>query len=422
MTTSEHYDVVIAGGGMVGASLALLLAHYCQAPLKVLVVERFAVTEQSLLAHYSPSFDSRSTALSYGSRQIFERLGLWSSLAEQVADIAHIHVSERGAVGSALMHAETMGWSALGHVVENVWLGRVLMRAAYQQPDIDFACPATLEQIQLTQTGASVTVVDELQTRSVNTQLLVIADGAQSSLRDSLGIDAVSESYQQSAIVTNVCFQKPHAGVAYERFTDTGPMALLPLASLNSAEPRAALIWSLPPEKAQSLCEADDSVFLAELQRYFGHRVGAFTRVGERVCYPLQLVQAEEQVRSAVVVMGNAAHSLHPVAGQGFNLALRDCARLVDCLVSAQAKAQSLGSLAVLNRYQQAQQFDQQKTIAFSDQIGAFFANQSKPLVLLRALGLATFDASATLKSTFVRHAAGVHDGAAVGLISGAIS
>lgn len=413
------YDIVIAGGGMVGASLALQLQRHSQSALKILVVEAFEVPAVKAQPVYSPSFDARSTALSYGSRIIFEQLGVWSQLAEHVAAIKTIHVSERGGFSSATMAAEEMNWPALGYVIENAWLGSVLLKQVREHAAISFACPASVEAVEPCCGSVLITLKEGTAERKLRAQLLVIADGAQSGLRQQLGIQAQVQDYQQSALVANVCFEKAHQSVAYERFTDEGPMALLPLPASEQGQPRAALVWTNSAEKIAALSQCDEQEFLAQLQQRFGHRLGAFTRVGERVSYPLKLVEAQEQVRSGVVVMGNAAHSLHPVAGQGFNLALRDCARLTDVLVAASPN--TLGKIEVLQGYQQSQTLDQYKTIVFSDKVGAFFAHKSNALSILRHLGLAAMDVLPSFKESFVRHAAGQHQGAALGFVKSAV-
>ncbi|WP_339670202.1 2-octaprenyl-6-methoxyphenyl hydroxylase [Dasania marina] len=415
MTGACDYDVVIAGGGMVGSSLALLLQRLASPDgqaLNVLVVESVA-QPSATIQNTSPSFDGRSTALSYGSRVIYEQLGLWSRLSEHATAIEHIHVSQRGAFASALLHADEMHWPALGYVLENSGLGEVLL-SALANSAVELACPATITQAQPQQGGMLLTLQEAEKQRQIRTQLLVVADGAGSQLRQHLGIQHRSHSYQQSAVVANVSFEKTHQHIAYERFTEQGPMALLPLADQH----RAALVWTQTAEQAQHLCSCVPSEFLNRLQQRFGHRLGQFTAVGERLQYPLQLIASEEQLRSHVVVMGNAAHALHPVAGQGFNLALRDCARLSEIVLSAKAQHQNIGALAALKPYQQAQQFDQQKTILFSDKVGAMFAHGAKPLSLLRNIGLSAVDMLPSLKHSFVRHAAGQHYGAALGLLA----
>ncbi|MGK0441127.1 MAG: 2-polyprenyl-6-methoxyphenol 4-hydroxylase [Pseudohongiellaceae bacterium] len=413
------YDVIIAGGGMVGASLALALNYYSQQKIKVLVVESYAPSDEQSNLRYSPSFDGHSTALSYGSQIIYQQLGLWPLLSQQVTPIENIHVSSRGAFSSSKMTAEEMNWPALGYVIENAWLGKVLLNAL-QQTSITMACPASVLSAQFDRVQVSVLLEENGQQRNVTAQLLVVADGANSQLRAQLGIEHSTHNYQQSAIVANVCFDKPHQRIAFERFTDEGPMALLPLSADNNQleKNKAALVWTQTPAQAESLCRCEEQVFLSCLQQRFGHRLGKFTKVGERIAYPLQLLTSDEQVRSNVVVMGNAAHALHPVAGQGFNLALRDCARLTELLIRAINNQQSLGDISLLTQYQQAQNFDQQKTILFSDKIGELFANPFTPLSVLRNLGLISLDVFPPLRQTFVRHAAGQHNGAALGYIA----
>lgn len=414
------YDIVIAGGGMVGASLALQLSHYSQQQLNILVVESFPLPEKKSSADkvdpiYNPSFDARSTALSYSSQLILEPLAVWPLLSQHLTQINHIHISERGHFGSTTLHSELMKWPSLGYVVENAWLGNVLLNTLRQQSRVDFLAPASVAEITPLKQGVELVVNQGGISRSMTAQLAIIADGAHSGLREKLGIDATVTDYQQTALIANVCFRKPHQGFAYERFTDQGPMALLPLTDSEQGEPRAALVWSLPNEQAKHLCDCDSAEFLAELQTRFGHRQGEFIRVGDRFSYPLKLVTAQEQARSGIVVMGNAAHSLHPVAGQGFNLALRDCARLSQLLVAAFQQQQALGELSLLQRYVEQQQFDQQKTIAFSDQLPALFTSQQWPISLLRNIGLGVLDSIPAAKSQFIHHAAGLHDGAALG-------
>lgn len=424
MTTTKavapHYDVVIAGGGMVGASLALQLSQYSLKKIKILLVESFPIpaktaADERTAPVYSPGFDARSTALSYGSRLILESLKLWPLLAQHSASINSIHVSDRGHFGSATMSGKTMGWPALGYVVENAWLGNVLLSQLRQQPNVHFLTPASVASIKSLQQGVELVVKQQTSTVHVHAQLAVIADGANSGLRQQLGINASTNDYQQTALIANVSFQQPHQGCAYERFTDQGPMALLPLSDSELGEPRAALVWSLPVTEAEFLLNCDEQIFLQRLQQRFGHRQGKFTRVGDRFSFPLQLIQAQEQVRSGVVVMGNAAHSLHPVAGQGFNLALRDSCCLSKLLVAAFANNKPLGELALLDQYLQQQRFDQQKIITFSDRLPALFNARQLPLSILRAIGLGVLDLTPPLKNNFIAHAAGFYDGAALG-------
>lgn len=414
------YDVVIAGGGMVGASLALLLARHSDNQLKVLVVESFPIAlaqDPGELPRpaYSPSFDARSTALSYGSRLILEPLGLWPTLQQHVSDISSIHVSDRGHFGSTTMQCADVGWPSLGYVVENAWLGNVLLSELRQCSSVEFCTPAAVTAICPRRDSVQLTIDRQGTGQQVAAQLAIVADGANSGLRERLGIDAATSDYRQTALIANVSFRKPHRGCAYERFTDQGPMALLPLTSSEQGEPRSALVWSLDKSQAEHLSRCADREFLRRLQQRFGNRVGEFTRVGERSCYPLKLVQAREQVRSGVVVMGNAAHSLHPVAGQGFNLALRDCARLTSLLVDASSNGQALGELLLLQHYVEQQQMDQQKTIGASDQLPALFSSRQLPLSLLRGIGLGMLDVVPAAKSGFIHHAAGLNDGAAQG-------
>jgi 2-octaprenyl-6-methoxyphenol hydroxylase len=235
----------------------------------------------------------------------------------------------------------------------------------------------------------------------------VIADGAYSPLAGSLGIAYRQNDYRHHAIIANVNSAKPHNGRAFERFTDQGPMALLPLKA-SGGQSRSALVWTMPDALAANISGLDDEAFLEQLQQRFGYRLGAFTRLGERHSYPLQLVEALEQVRTGVVVMGNAAHFLHPVAGQGFNLALRDVAHLVDVLQRARAAGCRLGDLSVLQSYQQAQAWDQRATTLFSDRVSDLFT-WSQPLVgVARDVGLSALDVVLPAKSWFLRQAAGL--------------
>jgi 2-octaprenyl-6-methoxyphenol hydroxylase len=416
MSGDFDYDVIIAGGGMVGASLALQLSCQSDSALNILVVESFPLPVATNAAPvFRPSFDARSSALSYGSRLILEKLGVWPALSNQLSMINRIHVSERGSFGSATLEGADIGWPELGYVIENAWLGNVLLSALRLRKNIKFCSPANVRSISPRQNGVDVCIDVKDDQQLLRAQLVVVADGADSGLRKQLGIEARVQDYRQTALIANVCFSQPHQGCAYERFTDQGPMALLPLTDSEQRQARSALVWTLADEQATHLSECDEAEFLATLQQRFGHRQGEFIRVGDRFSYPLKLVESEEQVRSGIVVMGNAAHSLHPVAGQGFNLALRDCARLSEVLVSAYRQQQYLGDLLLLQNYRERQRFDQGKTVMFSDRVTALFSNRQLAVSLLRNIGLLGLDITPALKQQFIVHAAGLHDGAAGG-------
>ena len=406
---TEQRDIVIAGGGMVGISLALQLAATLPEDRCITLVEGFALPPPAAggRSDYHPSFDARSTALSYSTRLVYESIGVWQELSRWLCPIESIHVSNRGRFGSAVLQAADYDWPALGYVIENAWLGNSLIQQLHLQSRVELLCPARVVAAMPHASGQSITV-EAAETLQIDAQLLVVADGAGSGLRDALGVSVAEKPYREQALIANVAFAQPHHGCAFERFTDEGPLALLPLSGVTGAEHRSALVWTLPPEQAEHLQECEEEAFLGALQDRFGYRLGRFSHVGERHTYPLALMESDEQVRQGVVVMGNAAHALHPVAGQGYNLAMRDVAELASVLNDAIRDGESLGSLTVLQRYRQRQHKDQARTITMSDLLPGLFMKNDPVLGLARDMALAGLDVMAPLKREFVRYAAGV--------------
>ncbi len=405
---SDSCDIAIVGGGMVGVSIALLLAERLSPQTRVTLLENFPLPERDseYVNTYTPSFDARSTALSYSSYQIYSELGIWPALAVRACPIQRIHVSEQGRFGNTLLQAQDYDWPALGYVIENAWLGSALVQCLHHQGRVRLHSPARVVSAKAGSRGYRVLLESG---ESLHTQLLIVADGADSALRQSLGVAVEKDSYAQSALIANVGHRSDHAGCAYERFTGNGPLALLPLLP-DAAGPdsRSALVWTLAADEVEHLRSCSALKFLQALQLRFGYRLGRLTRTGERFSYPLALVQTREQVRAGVVLLGNAAHSLHPVAGQGFNLAVRDVAVLASVLAGAQSAGEGLGELAVLQRYVAQQAQDQQRTVAFSHHLPGLFAHPDPALRGLRDLGLFALDLSPQLKREFVEQTAGV--------------
>ena len=405
----QHYDIVIVGGGMVGASLACaLLPASEQLDLNIAVIEAFPMPEASELI-YQPSYDSRATALAYGARTLYELMGIWDTLREHLSPIKHIHVSDRGRFGAARLHAEDEHVSALGYVVENHWLGRVLLDRL-QQSDagrVDFICPAEVMDIQpgAKQMGLSVKHNDEVQ--QLTAELVVMADGGRSELRERMGIGYQQASYGQHAVIANVSPDRSHEGVAYERFTDSGPMALLPLED-EGGQHRCGLVWTVPDDRVEEILALDDDAFIERLHERFGYRAGCFVHVGERHAYPLKLAVADEQVRAGLAVLGNAAHALHPIAGQGYNLALRGVVALADQIIGARKQGIPVGDLGVLQAFYEQQSYDQQRTIGLSDQVMKLFSNNNPLCAFGRDLGLQLLDICPPAKTVFARGAMGL--------------
>ena len=390
------FDIIIIGGGMVGASLAVALGRL---PVRVALVEAVAFESGA-----QPSYDDRTIALSFGSKRIFDGLGVWSRVeARGATAIKRIHISDRGRFGFARLAAADAGVEALGWVVESRALGQALRPALEEVDNLTLLMPATMENIVLAPELASVHVRQGDGVRSLTARLVVAADGGRSAARERLGIATTRRDYGQSALVTNVTPELPHGNVAYERFTDTGPLALLPMS-----DNRCAVVWSAAPEQAEALRALDDAAFLARLEERFGSRLGRLRKVGRRGVYPLTRTDVAEIVRERLVLIGNAAHTVHPVAGQGFNLGLRDVAALADVLVEALHDGVDLGNLAVLQRYAAARRRDQHGVIAFTDGLARIFANPLAPVALARNLGLIAVDLLPPCKHFLTRRTMGL--------------
>ncbi|WP_027350143.1 2-octaprenyl-6-methoxyphenyl hydroxylase [Halotalea alkalilenta] len=400
----QRVDVAIIGGGLVGASLACALAGLTERHrLRIAVIEATPLSAEGV--RYQPSFDERSSALSYGSRLHFERLGLWHDaasmpgLAREAAAIERIHIAERGRFGAVRLDHAEMKVEALGYVVPNAWMGEVLMRRL-ERLSIDWRCPAQVVMVESCPGGHRLTLDDGAV---LEAGLTVLADGGRSPLKARLGIASRVHDYGQHALIGNLELGRDHMGIAYERFDPRGPMALLPLRGR-----RMALVWTLAPQALERMLELDDRAFLAEVQAFFGDRLGRFQRIGARRHYPLRLVQACEQVRPHLAVLGNAAHSLHPVAGQGFNLALRGVLDLRDALEVALESGRTVGETATMMDFESRRRRDRDVMVQASHRLVELFGIGNPMLSHLRAAGLVGLNLASPLRRALTRRAMGL--------------
>jgi 2-octaprenyl-6-methoxyphenol hydroxylase len=390
---SEIYDIAIVGGGMVGASLAVSLEGL---GLRIALIE--AVPNDSAS---QPSFDERTTALSNGSRRILETLGVWEAVSGAATPIRKIHVSDQGRFGFARVDAAEQGLAAMGYVMPNRALGNALWARLSRSASLHIFCPAHVTRVHSTDRTVELNI--SAGTDVIEARLVVAADGAQSAVRSAFGVAAEVRDYEQTAVITTVLPQRFHEYVAYERFTPTGPMALLPLA-----DGRCTLVLTLKPDVAQAALAWSDEDFIAEVQRRFGFRLGRFVKVGRRVPYPLSLTRSDRLSSGRCVIVGNAAQGLHPVAGMGFNLGLRDAASLAELVADRQRVPQpDLGDGTLQADYGAWRAADRGGIIAFTDGLIRVFSNPLGAVQRLRNLGLLAFDVLPPAKSALSRLSTG---------------
>ena len=389
------YDLAIAGGGLVGASLALALEPL---GLRIALVE---ATAPDATAH--PSFDERTTALANGSVRVFRSLGVWRHMEREATPIRRIHVSDQGRFGTARIDAAEQGLESLGYVLPNRVIGAGLQEGLRGCANVELIAPARVLGSEPSGSERRLRLEVDGVERVIAARLVVAADGARSLVREQAGIGAVHWDYGQTAIIATLVTQRFHDHVAYERFTAEGPIAVLPLA-----DGRCGLVWTRHPEGAARLLGLPDAEFLAELQSAFGFRLGRLVGVGKRQSYDLGLWRAESHVGERLAVVGNAAQALHPIAGQGFNLGLRDAASLAEVLADAiAAGATDVGAAGPLASYAAWRDQDQRRIVAFTDGLVRLFASPLGAARALRTVGLLAFDALPPAKSAMARLSVG---------------
>ena len=396
--TQLDTDVLIVGGGLAGSTFAHALAP---TPLTTIVVEARDPTELE-----QPSFDGRATALANGSQRILASLGLWEQVADHAEPIHTIHISERGWFGAARIHAREEGVPALGYTLENRILGAALWESLATAEDFEALAPAKLLSLDVRDDGVEA-VVDVSGSRAViRARVVVAADGANSAVRRLLEIGSREDSYEQKAVILNCTTELAHEGRAFERFTPNGPLAFLPLSG-----ERVAVVWTMSHHEAARVAALDDECFRRELQTAFGHRLGRIDRIGERVAYPLTRVRSDAVIGTRTVLIGSAAVNLHPVAGQGFNLALRDIASLAETFTESLRADHCLddpGAADVLARYNDWRNRDQKTVAALTHGLIRLFGISTLPMAASRGVGLMAFDLIPGAKAELARHTMGL--------------
>lgn len=387
----KKYDLIIVGGGMVGASLAVALKD---SGLSIAIIEAF-----SWKSKQQPSFDDRSIALSYGSKKILEGMSLWSTLKERCQPINTIHISDRGRFGATRLHHHEERVEALGYVIENRVMGEVLQSEIQSLQHVDMYMPATVTDVEESTELVVLTVEQNGKDIALEASLLVAADGAMSKVRGLVGITHSKSDYEQSAVIANIITEKYHEAIAYERFTDSGPLAFLPMT-----EKRVSVVWTINREDQESIMQLDDEAFLEKLQQRFGYRLGRLQKTGVRNVYPLSLTESEQLFKGRVVLIGNAAHGLHPVSGQGFNLALRDAALLAE---NIQQHGVS-NPVSWLGGYAESRQKDMKRVFRFTDSLVKLFSNNFMPLAHARAAGLMMVDCLPSIRHLLAKQSMGL--------------
>ena len=394
-----EYDLAIVGGGLIGGSLACALSG---TGLKVALVEAVAAD-----AAQQPSYDERVIALSWGSRRIFEGIGIWDRIAPEAEPILKVHICERGRCGFARLDYLDLGVEALGYVTPARAMGAAIRARLGTAGDpaagIDLLCPARLGSYRVQPDRVELDIQAGGEERRLSARLLVAADGGDSAVRRGLAAPVDERPYGHDAVIATVTPDRPLTGHAFERFTDSGPLALLPMT-----QGRYSVVWTCRDSDTAEILSLSDDAFLARLQDRFGYRLGRFGQTSARRAYPLKLVLTRQTVQHRLVLIGNAAHTLHPVAGQGFNLGLRDVAALAEVLTESPGSGSDPGAPEVLDGYLRWRGQDQEAVAGLTDTLARLFVNPWPPLQLARNAGLVGLDLLPPVRRALARRFMGV--------------
>ncbi len=391
---SHEFDLIIVGGGMVGASLACALGD---GPLRIAVIESHpAQTEWP-----EDSYDIRVSAITRATEKVFRMIGAWEGMvARRVTAYEAMQVWDATGTGAIGFDCADLGEPDLGHIIENRVILAALLERMGQLDNVELLCPGQVAELTRDERAATLTLEDG---RVLTASLIVGADGANSWVRQQAGITTTGWPYEQTAVVATIKTAQHHHGVAYQRFMPEGPLAFLPMPQGLSS-----IVWSTTPERSAELTEMDEASFLAELQLTFGDKLGAMEATGPRGAFPLLLRHANRYSDERLVLVGNAAHAIHPLAGQGLNLGISDIAALAEVLLEAHAHKQDLGELLVLRRYERWRKADNVTVMVAMDGFKRLFSNDIGPLKLLRNVGLTLADNAGPAKNMMMRRALGL--------------
>ncbi len=403
---TDTFDVVISGGGLSGCLMALSLVdlkHADGTPLSIAIIEA-----SPILKNHKLTFDDRVLALSHGSADYLDKIGAWESLKDDAQGIETIHISDREHYGKARIYAKEYDVPALGYVIEMALIGKSLLTALANKSkvfdNVSWFSPDNITCVNWQQESVQVVLSSG---RSLSASLLLGCDGANSICRKLASIKMTDTCYGQSALIANVATVKAHNNIAYERFTETGPIAMLPLSSTKDEGNRCSLVWTLTPELADEMLSLNDDEFKRALESNFGSWLGGIAEVGKRNVFPLKLVQAQEQVYHRMVLLGNATHTIHPIAGQGFNLGLRDVEQLTAVIKKSLHEQQDIGLFSLLSAYAQQREKDHKKVISLTDSLVTLFSNQLAPLIVGRNIGLKMLNYLSPIKAALVKKTMG---------------
>lgn len=403
---SNTFDVIISGGGLSGCLMALSISKLTKQDGRLLSIAIVEANEVAQKNDQPPLFDDRVLALSHGSAAYLADVGVWPHLANDACAIEKIDISDRGHYGKARIEAQEHGVSALGYVIEMACIGKGLLKELSDKTNVHWLCPDSISDINWQPDGDANKVAVALTSgQSIEANLLLACDGANSPCRQLSGIQVSHSDYQQVALIANVATQKGHQNKAFERFTEFGPIAMLPLSNLANephGQSRCSLVWTMSSQHSDGVLALNDDEFKEQLELAFGSWLGAITHVGKRDVYPLVLLQAQQQTYHRMALIGNASHTIHPIAGQGFNLGLRDVQFMTDLLKKQLQADDDIGNFCVLNHYAQHRQIDHKQVIELTDSLVTLFANDLPPLIAGRNIGLKVMNYVSPLKQTLV--------------------
>lgn len=396
MTLQERYDVAISGGGFAGMTLAITLA---QAGVKTIVIEKSTISNM-----LEPNFDGRVTAVALGSRYVLEQANVWADMLPYAEPIMDIRVSD-GAMPFFLHYdhkdvIESTGGAPFGYIIENRYIRQAMAIKAHQTPNLTLLENDSVRSFEASEQAITI------HTHSghvLNAALLVGADGKHSIIRKLAGIREMNWGYRQSAIVCTIAHEKPHDGLAQERFLPAGPFAALPMTGN-----RSSLVWVEPEDRVQLYLDLPEEEFVQEIEERIGGHLGRISVVGKRFSYPLSLMHAKDYIADRVALIGDAAHAIHPLAGQGVNLGFRDVAVLSELILKEHVAGDDIGTNDVLRHYQQWRRFDNVAMLAVTDIFNRLFSNNILPIQLARGLGLWAVNQAKPLKRFFMHHAMGL--------------